>query len=240
MTALLKIEDKPMTLVGHLEELRFRLFRALLAWGVASAVCYYYTPLVLSVVRPHLIGKAQLIFTTPAAAFFAYLQLAVIMGFFLASPVILYQVIRFVLPGLRDVERKWLFRFLPVAILLFITGVAFGYFVVLPVTMKFFLSFSTDDLRGMIDIKSLVGWSMGILLMCGVIFQLPLVMLFGAIAGFVKSEFLRRQRRIAIFLAFLIAAVATPTPDAFTASVVAVPIVLLFEISLLLIRLIGK
>ncbi|MBI3930218.1 MAG: twin-arginine translocase subunit TatC [Armatimonadetes bacterium] len=229
-----------MTLVGHLDELRGRLLWALGSWAVAATICYYYTPHLLAVARPHLIGKAELIFTAPAAAFFAYLQVAMVAGFFLACPIIIYQVVMFVLPGLEPHERRYLFQLMPVGVILFVVGVTFGYYVVLPVTMKFFLSFSTEDLRGMIDIKSLVGWVLGILAICGIIFQLPLVLFFGALIGFVRSEFLRKQRRMAIFLAFLISAIATPTPDAFTASVVAVPILLLFEGSLVLIRLIGK
>lgn len=230
-----------MTLTGHLEELRSRLIWSLGAWAVAAAGCYYFTPSLLAIARDRFLGpNVQLIFTRPTEAFFAYLKVAMVAGLFVASPIILYHVLMFVLPGMEAHERKWLWRLMPVAIVLFALGATFAYLVVLPVTMHFFLSFSTEELNAMFTIGEFLGFVVGILTLCGVAFQLPLVLFFAALAGIVNSTFLRQQRRFAIFAAFLIAAIATPTPDAFTMSVVAVPIWILFEISLILMRFVGK
>ncbi|MCE7871485.1 twin-arginine translocase subunit TatC [bacterium CPR1] len=232
--------DRPMSLVDHLSELRSRIFWSLLAWVVASTVCYFYTPTLLSLVRPLLGPKAELIFTGPTEAFFAYLKLAMVAGLFIAAPVILYNVAMFVLPGLTVRERRWLISMLPMSIVLFVVGGVFAYYVVLPTTMGFFMSYATPDLKAQIRIDEFMGFVTGLLLICGLMFQLPLVLLFLANLGLVSSRGLSRQRRLAVFVAFLVAALATPTPDAMTCTVVALPIYLLFEFSLILMRITGK
>ncbi len=230
-----------MTFFGHLDELRSRLIWSLYAWVAASCACYYFVPQLLSVVRQRFLGpEVQLIFTRPTEAFIAYLKTAMVAGVFLASPILAYQVLMFVVPGLEAHEKKWLFRLIPVSIILFTLGATFAYFVVLPVTMHFFLSFTTTDLNALFSVGDLLGFVTGVLLLCGVAFQLPMVLFFVAQIGLISSRQLRDGRKFAIFASFLIAAVATPTPDAFTMSVVALPIWLLFEISVILIRITGK
>ncbi len=228
-----------MTLTDHLEELRFRILWSLGAWIAASIFAYSQVGKIFAAAKV-LLGNTKLIFTAPTEAFFAYLELAMVGGLFLAAPVIFYHALRFVVPGLEPHERKWLFRLMPVAILLFAAGCCFAYFVVLPVTLNFFMSFQNETLEALFKMQDFVGFVVGALAICGVIFQLPLILLMGAIVGIVKSSALRRHRRMAYFLAFVVAAVATPTPDAMTASVVALPIIVLFELSTILIRLMGK
>jgi len=228
-----------MTLTDHLEELRSRILWSLGAWILASIVAYTQVGKIFSAAKP-LLGNTKLIFTAPTEAFFAYLKLAMVAGLFLAAPVIFYHALRFIVPGLEPHERKWLFRLMPIAILLFAAGCCFAYYVVLPVTLKFFISFQNDTLEALFKMEDFVGFVVGALAICGVIFQLPLILLMGAVVGIVRSAALRRHRKLAYFLAFVVAAVATPTPDAMTASVVAVPIIILFELSTILIRLMGK
>lgn len=232
--------DRPMSLIDHLSELRVRIFWAVMSWAVASTAAYFYTPRLLALIKPLLGPNAKLIFTAPTEAFFAYLKLAMVAGLFLAGPVVLYQALMFVLPGLTRRERRWLLLMMPISLVLFAVGMAFAYFVVLPVTMGFFMSFATTELEPQIKIGEFMGFVMGILLLCGVIFQLPLVLLFLANVGIVSSAALRKHRRLAVFGSFLVSAIVTPTPDAMTCVVVALPLWLLFEISLVLIRLTGK
>lgn len=230
-----------MTFFGHLEELRSRILWSLWAWVLASGVCYYFVPKLLVVVRQEFLdAKIQLIFTHPTEAFFAYLKVAMVAGIFVASPVLGYHLLMFVVPGLEQHERRWLFRLMPFSILLFVAGCTFAFYVVLPITMHFFVSFSNEALTPMFTVGEFLGFVTGVLLLCGVAFQVPLVLFLAAQLGLISSKMLRQHRRIAIFISFLIAAVATPTPDAFTMSVVAVPIWLLFEISVVLIRITGK
>lgn len=230
-----------MTLLEHLEELRSRLLWSLGAWVLGSAAGWFLVPPLLEWSRPLLGEQGKLIFISPHEAFFAYLKLAMVLGLLLALPFILYQFLAFVFPGLTERERKWTRRLLFPALLLFVLGAIFASFVVLPVTMRFFLGFALPgSLEAQITIGNYVGWLVGIVGLVGLSFELPLVLLVAALVGLIDSKLLRRQRRLAIFLAFLLAAVVTPTPDAFTCSVVAVPLVLLFELSLVLMRLVGK
>ncbi len=232
--------DKPMSLVDHLSELRTRIFWSLACWIAATAACYFYTPTLLALVRPLLGPKAELIFTAPTDAFFAYLTLAMVAGLFITAPILLYHIAMFVLPGLTRSERRWLLSMLPLSIALFLVGALFAYYVVLPITMTFFMSYATDDLHAQIKIDEFMGFVISMLLICGLMFQLPLVMLFLAQLGLIGSKGLSRHRRLALFVSFVIAAVATPTPDAMTCTVVALPLYLLFEFSLILMRITGK
>lgn len=234
-------EEKSLTLTEHLEELRSRLLWSIVWWLIASCACYYFVPPLLDFTRDTFLNEnVQLIFTRPTEAFIAYLKVAMVAGLFLSSPITLYHVVMFVAPGLRPSEKKWIFRLIPVAIFLFACGVTFAFFVVLPVTLHFFLSFQTESLNPMFQVGDFLGFITGILALCGASFQLPLVLFFASLAGIVNSKQLREGRRFAIFFSALVAAVATPTPDAFTMSVVALPLWILFEISVILIRITGR
>lgn len=235
------VEEGSLSLTEHLEELRSRLFYSIMAWVVASVACYAYVPTFMDFTRDRFLGKSvMLIFTKPTEAFIAYLKVAMVAGIFLASPVLLYHIIMFVAPGLKPSEKRWVARLVPVSIVLFLAGCIFAFFVVLPVTMQFFLSFQTDALNPMFQVGEFLGFTTGLLLLCGASFQLPLVLFFAALAGLINSAQMREGRRYAIFLCALVAAVATPTPDAFTMCVVALPLWILFEISVIVIRLSGR
>ncbi len=232
-------DEKEMSLTEHLEEMRYRILVSLAAWVAGSVAVYNFAPKLLAFTRP-LLGKAKLIFTSPMEGFMTYLKVALIGGLFVAGPVLVYQILMFVLPGLKPSEKKWMLALLPFSVLLFFAGAAFSYFAVLPVTLQFFLSFATEDLEATIKLDDYLSFLINMIGLCGLTFQLPLVMLFGALLGIVKSRFLRSQRRVAYFVGFLLAAVATPTPDMVTMTIVALPILVLFEISIILLRIIGK
>lgn len=228
-----------MSLVGHLEELRWRILWSLFYWIVACFIVWGAVPRIIDFCTPLLKG-ANLIFTSPTEAFFAYLNAAMVGGACLASPVFLYHILMFVLPGLEKGERKWVYRLLPLSIFQFLLGCAFALKLVLPGTMDFFMGFATGKLIPQIKIGEFIGFISTLTIICGIIFELPIVLMFLAGIGLVTSKFLARHRRMAYFLAFVISAVATPTPDAFTATVVALPILINYEVSLFLIRLCGK
>jgi len=233
--------EKSLTLTEHLEELRSRMIWTIFWWFVASCVCYYFVPSLLDFTRDQFLNEnVKLIFTRPTEAFIAYLKVAAVAGLFLSSPVTMYHIVMFVAPGLRPHEKKWIFRLIPVSLVLFILGATFALLVVLPVTLHFFLSFQTEALDPLFQVGDFLGFITGILALCGASFQLPLVLFFASLAGIVNSRQLREGRRFAIFLSALVAAVATPTPDAFTMSVVALPLWILFEISVILIRITGR
>lgn len=236
---LTRPKDKEMPFTSHLAELRNRIFYGVGAWVVCGIATWFITPKLIAWMRLPL-GDTKLIFTKPTEAFMVYLKVAVIGGFFFAMPVILYQVSAFVSPGLEDNEKRWIKRMVPASLLLFIGGSAFGYFCVLPVTMNFFLTFQTQDVVAMISISEYIGFVSMMILVCGLIFQTPIVILLLAIVGLVNAPMLRKSRRWAILIVFIIAGIVTPTPDAFTQTVVAVPMIVLYELSILLVAAVKK
>lgn len=232
--------DRPMALEDHLDELRRRLIVCVTTWALATGVAYYFSGPMLEVIRGLAGQNFEFIYTSPTEAFFAFMKLSMVAGLFVVLPVLIYQTVMFIAPGLTRRERRWLMRLVPFSMVLFAIGAAFAWYVALPVMWKFFLSFETPGVKAMWRIGDVVGFVVGLLVLCGLVFELPLVLLFAGLAGLVRSETLRRQRKMAYFGAFLVSAVATPTPDAFTAGIVAVPIIVLFEISMLLMRMMGK
>ena len=231
--------DREMPFVEHLAEMRFRIMWALAAWAVCSLAAWFAAPQMVGLLR-RLIGNTELVFLRPTEAFFVFFKVALVGGFFLALPVILYQVAAFVAPGLEPGEKKWLRLIGPMAFLLFVAGAVFAYFVLLPVTLSFFLSFQTENLKAMISLSEFIGFVVFLMVVCGLVFETPIVMILLAMVGVVNSSLLRRGRRWAILIMFIIAAIITPTPDAFTQTMVALPMIVLYEVSIVIIRLMRR
>lgn len=223
-----------MGLIGHLEELRSRIFISVGAWLAAAIAVYLYTPRLLPLVVVKEIGK--LVFLSPTEAFMVHIKLALIGGAFLALPVILTQVILFLLPALTPSERKACFLIVPFALISFTGGAWFAVAVLLPAGLKFLLSFSGPALAPMISLGSYISFVFYMAAGGGFVFEMPLVMTILGKAGIVRSKFLCTYRRHAALIILLLAAVLTPSPDIFTQLLLAVPMYLLFEISIWLVR----
>lgn len=234
---------REMTLVEHLAELRNRIIYVLGCWCVCATAAWYLAPWVLTKLH-RLVGNAQLIFLTPTEGFFIYLKIALVGGAFLALPFALLQVALFVMPGLEPHEKRWVKRIVPGAFLLFVAGSMFAYYVLLPAALHFFLSFQSsfeaEGIKQTIHVSEYVGFVLLMVVICGAIFELPIVILILAVAGLVGSELLRSGRRWAIVIMFIVAAVAAPTPDPFTQTMVAIPMIILYEVSIWLVKAIGK
>jgi len=232
-----------MSFVEHLGEMRSRILWSLFWWAACSVAAWFLTPYIIAAVR-RLIGDTQLVFLRPTEAFMVYVKIALLAGLFLSLPIILYQIAAFVMPGLEANEKKWVKRVIPAAFLLFIAGGAFAYFVMLPTALGFFLGFQQQfqdtHVTSMLSVEELMGFVMLLIVVCGLMFQIPIVVTLLALVGVVGSPLLRKGRRWAILLIFIIAGVATPTPDAFTQCIVAIPMLLLYEISILIVRAMGK
>jgi sec-independent protein translocase protein TatC len=227
--------DKELSLVEHLEELRRCIIICLIAIFICGFFCYFYSDEILMLLsRP--VGK--LIFTKPMEAFITRIKLAFYSGIFFAIPVIFYQIWRFVSPGLTKIERQTLSWIIPFSYLLFILGVVFAYFGVLPTGIKFLLNYGTENIQPMLSIGSYISFVMIFLLAFGVIFQLPLVVLVLTKLGIVSPEFLVSKRKYAILVIFIVSAVITPGPDIFSQFMMAIPTFLLYEISILLSKLV--
>ncbi len=218
-----------MTFLDHLEELRKRIFYALIAVGVAAVAGFFVSQRVLDLLtRP----VPKLVYLAPAEAFVVQLKVALVTGLFIASPVIFYQFWRFVRPALYKHEVKYIAAAVVVSSVLFVAGVAFSYLVVVPVAMKFLLSFQSPKLQAMLSIGEYVGTVGAFLLACGVIFQLPVIMFFLTKLSVVTPRLLMKNQRIAVVLVFVVAAVLSP-PDVFSQTLMAVPLLLLFELGVL-------
>lgn len=226
-------DDNNMSIIGHLEELRTRIIHSLIAIGIGSGICYFF---IEDIMRCITMPAGRLYYMHPAEAFFTYLKIAVFSGFLLALPVIFYEIWKFVLPALTVKERTIIGLVVPVSVILFIAGLAFSFFLVLPTALNFFLGFGSAELQPMFSLDRYFGFVLSFIFPFGVVFEIPLAIVIFAKLGFISSKLLKKQRRMVIFMSFVIGAVVSPTPDVFTQSMIAVPIILLFEISLFIVR----
>ena len=233
-------EDK-MPLTSHLEELRKRLVRILIAVGIAFLGCFAFKEELFRIVAQPLISVlppgTHMVYTGLPEAFFTYIKVSFYAGIFLASPVVLYHVWKFISPGLFPQEKKFVAPFVITSTLLFVGGVCFGYFLVLPSAYKFFLEFTTDFLKPMLSMREYLTLTLKLLLAFGIIFEIPVFLFFMTKIGLVTPRKLARMRRYAIVVCFIVAALITPTPDAFTQCMMAIPMVILYEVGILVSRL---
>jgi sec-independent protein translocase protein TatC len=233
-------EDK-MPLTSHLEELRKRLVRILIAVGIAFLGCFAFKEELFRIVAQPLISVlpqgSYMVYTGLPEAFFTYIKVSFYAGLFVASPVVLYHIWKFISPGLFPKEKKFVAPFVITSTLLFIGGVCFGYFLVLPSAYKFFLEFTTDFLKPMLSMREYLTLTLKLLLSFGVIFEIPVFLFFMTKIGLVTPRKLARMRRYAIVVCFIVAAIITPTPDAFTQCMMAIPMVILYEVGILVSKL---
>ncbi len=237
------IKDEKMPFTVHLEELRNRLVICFIAIGAGFILSYGFKEKIFHYLTIPLISAMQaddnLIFTGLPEAFFTYLKVSLLSGLMLAAPVLLYQFWIFVAPGLYDKERKLLIPIVLLSSFFFIGGSLFGYFIVFPFGFKFFLGFASETIKALPSMREYLSFSSKMLLAFGLVFELPLVITFLARLGIVTVEFLKKNRKYALLLFFVFAAILTP-PDVVTQIMMAFPLMLLYEISILGARVFGK
>ena len=217
----------------HVEELKKRSLACLAVFSLLSALSWFISDKVLSLAsRP----VGQLVFFAPAEAFLAKFKISLLVGAVLSSPVFLYNFWRYVSPALLEKERVygWL---LPASYVLMLLGMAFGFFLVWPVGIRFLLSFRGENLKAMMSIGEYLGFLFYFLIAFGVVFQMPLAILFLSLTGIVSANFLAAQRKYAILIIFILAAVLTPGPDVFSQLMLASPMILFFEAGIIISRM---
>lgn len=237
--------DERMPFMQHLEELRRRLIICAIAIAIGFGICYFFKERIFDVLMSPLIealppeqGK-KLIYTAPHEAFITYLKVAFLAGLGLAVPVILFQFWYFVAPGLYEHEKRYVLPIVFLSSLFFLGGALFGYFIVFPYGFDFFVSFADDFITPMISTREYLSFAVRLLLAFGIIFELPILTFFLTKLGLVTSTFLRRWRKYAIVLVFAIAAALTP-PDVFTQSLMALPLIVLYEASVWIAHIFGR
>jgi sec-independent protein translocase protein TatC len=245
--------DDKMHIAEHLGELRKRIIISLIALAVTFGIAFNYsedifrvtmfplkysldfsvTKLSMHFVPQDKLHNTKLVFLAPAEAFWMNLKVAFVAGFILALPVIFHQLWMFISPGLLKKEKKYVLPFIFFATSLFLAGAAFCFFIVLPFAMGFLLTYKVGDfLMPMLSVGQYVDFCLKFILAFGVIFELPIAIVFLTKMGIVTPQLLARNRKFAILFAFIAGAILTPTPDAFNQTLMAVPIILLYEVGI--------
>jgi len=240
-------EQQKLTVLEHLEELRQRLTKAAIGVAIATVVSLLFTrqlelgPLGtfpgLLLILKYPAGDIELITIEATEGFSTYFKVAFYSGLALATPVILYQAIMFLTPGLTRHERRYIKYLLPGALICFIIGVAFSYYIVLPPALRFLIPFLSDIATPQIRLGNYISFVTTLLLAVGAVFETPIVIFFLAKLGIVNYKMLSKNRKFALLGAFVVAAIITPTPDPVTQSLVAGPLLLLYEAGIWLARI---
>ncbi len=237
------MSDEKLPITTHLDELRKRLITCLIAIGVGFVVSYFFSEQLFAILSKPLSDimpeDNTFIFTSLTEGFFTYLKLAFFAGIFLAAPVILHQVWCFVAPGLYANEKRYMIPFVVLSTIFFITGVLFGYFVVFPIAFKFFLGYNTETIRMLPSLREYLSFSCKFLLAFGLVFEMPIFILFLSKLGIVNDKQLRSNRKLVVVGVFIVAAFLTP-PDIVSQVLMALPLIILYEISIIIAKIFGK
>ena len=226
-------KPNPLSFFDHLEELRSRLVKTLAVYGGCVMIIFQRMDWLLAMVMKPV---GRVVFTSPEEAFCAQVNLALLAGFMIALPFTLYQLWQFVSLGLTPLEKRYIMVFGPGSFFCFLLGVVFAYFVMIPMSLKFLLNFSSDFFVPMITIDHYISFVGTWVLATGMVFELPLVLAFLARLGIATPEFLRQKRRYAIVAILIVSAVITP-PDVMSQLLMAAPLLLLYEISIFVAKL---
>ena len=229
--------DSNMTLTEHLEELRWSLLKSVLAIAVTAGVCYYFSDVVFAFVvaplRQNLQPGQNLIGTTVTEAFFFEIKIALAAGILFSCPVIFYQIWRFIAPGLSGREKRLVLPFVICATLFFLGGAYFCYRIVLPVAFKYFIEqYETMGVNPAIRVGEYFTFFFRMVLAFGVTFELPVFTFFLVRIGVWDYRFMLRSFRYAILVIFILAAILTPTPDVINQCLLALPMLVLYVLSI--------
>jgi sec-independent protein translocase protein TatC len=223
--------ERRMPFLEHLEELRWTLVRSLLAVTVGAILAYIYSKEIVDFLhRPA--PDVKLIFLSPTGAFMTYIKVAMYSGLVISMPYVAWEFWRFIVPGLLSKEKRLVPPIVFFTVVCFLLGAAFAYFVIIPFGLQFLIGgFQTDYLTANITINDYLGFVVTMILVFGVVFELPVLAYFLSLIGLLTPEFLRSKRRYGIVVIFIVAAILTP-PDAFTQTMLALPLLVLYEISI--------
>ena len=231
-----------MSFFSHLEELRKRILWSVLAIGIGFIPTFVYAGWIIKFIsRPLSRLKTELVFLSPTEAFWVNMKVGMIAGLGLALPVVLYQVWAFVSPGLHRHERRYALPFIIVGTLLFAIGVTFALLVIIPFAINFLVGFGeSQGIRAMLSVASYVDFVLKFSLAFGLVFELPLAITLASWMGLVTPKFLAKNRKYAVLINAIAAAVLTPTPDAFNMLLMLGPLCLLYELGIISARIFGR
>ncbi|MDD4637973.1 MAG: twin-arginine translocase subunit TatC [Bacteroidales bacterium] len=230
--------DDKQTLLEHFAELRKSIIISVVAILIASVACFNYNEQLLNIVTLPLRSINQrLIVTGVTEAFFVKLEISILAGFVIAFPIVSWSIWRFFKPALYPHERKYIYILFPVTLLLFTAGVLFSYFGILPLVLKFFVYIAGENLDTMFKVDQYVSFVMSFSIPFGLVFELPVITFFLTKIGVVKPQMLSRNRKYAILIIVIAAGALTPGPDPISQIMMAVPVYILFEVSIIVAKL---
>ena|SRR5436309_3829432 len=235
-------ESGKMSFLEHLDELRRRIIHILIFIVLGFCACFYFSDRVYDFLAVPLTKSLppgmRPVFTRLTDPFSLYMKVSILAGIFLTAPLTLYEVWKFISPGLYRKEKRFVLPFLFSSVMLFLTGGAFAYYIVLPRAYEFLLKLG-GSFQPMIEIKDYLDLTDTIILGFGLIFEMPVIVAFLAMFGLVSARFLWTKFKYAILVIFILAGVLSPTPDAITQCIYAGPMVMLYLISILVAALFG-
>ena len=226
-----------MTLIEHFEELRTRLFIAIASWVVAASVAFYFRDDLLEWLQAPLPDTIRLNAFQLLEGFIISMQVAAFFGLVLAAPVIVGQIWGFIAPGLYPEEQRWAVPFVLFTALAFAAGVLFAYYGVLPFALPIIVGFVPGNIQLQLAVGDYISKVILYMAIFGIIFEMPILSFLLARLGLLYAPMLRQYRRYAVVIAAILAAVITPTADPFNFALVAVPLVILYEVSIIVVRL---
>jgi sec-independent protein translocase protein TatC len=242
MADKVRIEEK-QPFISHLKELRDRILICVVALGVAFLFTFYFKDKIFDFLMQPFIRvmpeKSSFIFTYVTEAFITYVKISIVAAIFITAPVILYEFWMFVSPGLYEKEKKYLIPFIFFGSICFLCGALFCYYAVMPIIYRFFVSYAGELIIPMPDLKAYMSLTLQMLIVSGLIFELPLVVYYLSKAGIINHKFLSSKRRYAVLGIFILSAVITP-PDITSQILMVIPLYGLYEFSILISRLFGK
>lgn len=232
-------ENNKISVLGHLQELRKRLIKSAIAVLITTGVSFFFAEDIFKIlIMPT--GGINLIYIEMTEMISTYMKVCLISGIILAMPVIVYQFLMFLAPALTPKEKRMVFMVTPWIALMFAGGVVFGYFILVPPAVKFLVSFGSEIATAQIKVGNYVSVVTRLLLAIGLVFETPVVTTFLAKLGVITPHWLASKRKPAIVVAFIVAAIITPTWDPINQTIVAGPLIVLYELSIWLAKLVAK
>ena len=233
-----KDKERNLTLVQHLTELRNRIIYMAVALVAAILISYSFSEILVTDMIG-IVPEISFVFISPAELLLSYIKIAVILGLAVSSPFLIIQIWLFISPGLEKKERRTIIFSLLFGGAFFILGAVFAYMIVLPLILEFFMGFQVEGIEEMISFNSYLSLVVNTVLSFGLIFELPSIMVIMTRFGIVRVSFLRKNRKYIILVIFVVAAVLTP-PDVISQTLLALPMILLFELGIFLSRIVER
>jgi len=234
--------DVEMSFLDHIEELRWRIIYSLIGIIIFTIIAWIFIDPIVEVIllKPARDAHASLQNLKPFGQLFLFLQVAIIVGVVASLPNIFYQFWEFIAPALKRSERKYILWIVFFSTFCFLTGIAFAYFIMLPITMKFAAQFGTPEIANEFAIDEYMTIIISVMLAAGLIFELPMISFFLSKLGILTPKFMRKYRRHAIVIILILAAILSPGTDPVSQIILAVPLVLLYEISIFISKISSK